>query len=183
MKPSQGSVVVVTEKALQNMRKAGRRALPRETGGIVLGFRLDDQVVITRALLVPDLASTGHEYELRTAAATAQLLVVRAQLPEVVGYVGDWHTHPADVPPSRTDIASLKAAARKATDVLALLVVSFRGAEAANVYARLGRRSADRRFWRPTKITISTPTLEITPSTSADLEHRAHASWREGPET
>ena len=25
-----------------------------------------------------------------------------------LGYIGDWHSHPADVPPSRTDLASLR---------------------------------------------------------------------------
>lgn len=171
------TTLLVAMAAMQAMHAAGRSALPRETGGILVGFRANVQVVVTRALVVRDPYSTGHDYQLKTSAAKAELAQLRKLTPSVVGYVGDWHTHPTNSPPSRIDITSLETVARESSDMIALLVLPFDGAEAKSVHARLAhRRDGARRRFRP-KVTVSTPACTISRVAPKDLEQLAQSCW------
>ncbi|NTW38596.1 MAG: hypothetical protein HGA44_01715 [Cellulomonadaceae bacterium] len=126
------------------MQHAGRTAQPRETGGILVGFRDRDTVVVTRALVVDDAQSTGVTYHLLQERAEAELVDLRTSAPHIVGYVGDWHTHPRDRPPSGVDLASFRQTARSASDLVSLVVLSFRDGEPANVYGAVARPDRER---------------------------------------
>ncbi|WP_158609426.1 Mov34/MPN/PAD-1 family protein [Cellulomonas triticagri] len=127
---------MIAAEALAAMHRAGEAALPRETGGILAGFRSGETIVVTRALLVADPASTHVTYELDQARAKAALDGLRADAPPVVGFVGDWHTHPRDAPPSMLDLDSLTRSAGDTTDHVALLVLPYTGARPGPTYAR-----------------------------------------------
>ena len=117
--------ILIARAALDIVLTAGDESLPLETGGILLGFRASDVIVATRALVVPDPRSSRHSYLLHGRRAQTLMATARNETPAVVGYVGEWHTHPADVPPSRTDERALGAAARTAAGPIALVVPAY----------------------------------------------------------
>ncbi len=104
--------------------KAGRRALPHETGGILIGHRDGQNVIVTCAMEVPSLVATRSSYRLdHDQAQTALDRALRASPRDpLAGYVGEWHTHPAEVGPSLIDRWSIASAARKSTAPIALVV-------------------------------------------------------------
>ncbi len=117
--------ILITGTALDAATTDGLAALPQETGGILLGFRTPDLVVVTRALTVPDPRSSRHSYRRHRRRAQAQMAAVGLDATPAIGYVGEWHTHPADCPPSRTDIRALTATARLTTAPVALIVLAY----------------------------------------------------------
>lgn len=157
------------------MLTAGLTALPRETGGILAGFRTEDQIVVTRAAVVPDDGSSRRDYKLLKHRASDELNRLKGDAAQVLGFVGDWHTHPADVPPSSTDLASLELVARSASDLVALIVLPFDHGEPRPVHVRVGRRLGSRRSTRRTRVTIHHAHLSTTDITANDLERSADA--------
>lgn len=102
---------------------AAAAAHPLETGGILLGWYVDDLVVVRYAIEVPDPDATGagwtREQERAQAAMDAALAEVRNPW---AGYIGDWHSHPAPIGPSDLDIAVMRDTSREYANPIALLV-------------------------------------------------------------
>jgi len=167
--------IVVTDEAMEVMLTAGLAALPRETGGILVGFRTEDQVVVTRAAVVPDVGSSGREYRLLKARASDELTRLQVGTAHVLGYVGDWHTHPADVPPSCTDLATLELIAAAAGDIVALIVLPFDRVAPRSTHARIGLRLASTRPTRRAQVAIHHAPLTTTSTTADNLERCAEA--------
>ena len=164
--------IVVTDTSLDAATTDGLAALPHETGGILLGFRTPDLVVVTRALTVPDPRSSRHSY--RRHRRRAQALMAASGITETpgIGYVGEWHTHPADCPPSRIDIRALAATARLTTAPVALIVLAY-GADRSLAVHGL---TAVRESWpvpavSPVHVFPVNPT--VTDDTAASLEAEA----------
>lgn len=126
--------ILIARAALDIVLAAGDESLPLETGGILLGFRAPDVIVVTRALVVFDPRSSRHSYLLHSRRAQRLMAAARNETPAVVGYVGEWHTHPGDVPPSRTDERALGAAARMAAGPIALVVPAYPASGPARVH-------------------------------------------------
>jgi integrative and conjugative element protein (TIGR02256 family) len=166
--------ILVARAALDVVLAAGKQALPIETGGVLLGFRVPEGVVVTRALVVPDPRSSRHSYLLHSRRAQALMRAVRGDAPPVVGYVGEWHTHPAETPPSRTDQRALGAAARLAAGAVAQLVPAFPPAGAARLYGLLAER-------HPWPVPVISPVdivpvaITVTDDTPDSLEAEATA--------
>lgn len=59
--------------------------------------------------------------------ARAALEAARADASPYVGYVGDWHSHPANVAASSRDIKQLREDSRDYNEALALVVVRHNG--------------------------------------------------------
>lgn len=96
----------ITEVAHCTMTAAAERAHPYETGGILIGVHLDGHPWIITAVEIHAKDRGRSHY--RIPASTTQAAVLRAQaIDRRLGYLGDWHSHPRDVGPSRTDLASL----------------------------------------------------------------------------
>lgn len=96
----------IAEKAQSTMMIAAARAHPVETGGILVGVHVDGQPWVTGAMEIVT-ADRGRSH-FRIPAGATQPAVLRARaFDQRLGYLGDWHSHPADVGPSRTDMASL----------------------------------------------------------------------------
>ena len=109
--------------ALASGSELARAALPRETGGILVGWHEGDTVVVTDVLPVPDKRAGGHHYNRNHKRAQRVLDEHRKQIADAnVGYVGEWHSHPAPQPPSHVDLNSL-ADLTDATDQSVALVV------------------------------------------------------------
>jgi hypothetical protein len=119
--------VVVRSDALAEMKERAQLALPRETGGILLGWRVDGEIHVRDAPSVIDPNASGLAYERRH--REAEEILKRVLASEVsqsaVGYVGEWHTHPVLTPPSRRDYRAMRKIASRSPGRIALVVLAF----------------------------------------------------------
>lgn len=94
----------------EHMLAALREHKPRETGGILLGFahRKRRITYVTRVLTAPpDSHGSPIHFVRGTEGLVDAVARVEARTGGLVGYVGDWHTHPKGGPrPSPTDLAT-----------------------------------------------------------------------------
>ena len=81
---------------------------PNETGGLLLGWWTGHVPVAVSFVEVPDPTARRNRWSRDEASAAAALEQARARYPPHVGYVGDWHSHPADVGPSQADIRAIR---------------------------------------------------------------------------
>lgn len=170
----QGSILI-TRQALDTAITDGTEALPRETGGILLGFRTPNLIVVTRPVTVADPRSSQHGYLRRHRQAQARMAIGRGDAPPVVGYVGEWHTHPADVGPSRTDLRALAGIARLVQGPVALIVLADPAKGLSHVHGRVAIRQG---IWPVSAINpvrIDEAEVAITEDTAASLEAEATA--------
>lgn len=125
--------------ARATMVLAGRRADPRETGGILVGFRDGPNIIVTRAVEVPSPSATSHSYHSDHKLAQVALERDRANHSGdlLSGYVGEWHTHPAPVGPSWIDRLSIGRIAWRTEEPIALVVCH---ADSATFWGLLPRR-------------------------------------------
>lgn len=97
------------EQELRVMRDA---CLPSETGGILLGYHdlSARRIVIVKACPAPpDSVGTPTSFERGTQGVAALLKDVESRTAAIVGYVGDWHSHPRghSANASRDDVVQL----------------------------------------------------------------------------
>jgi proteasome lid subunit RPN8/RPN11 len=115
--------VAVHADVTTEIAAAAASAHPRETGGLLLGWWDDGRVAVRYAVEIPDPHATTYSWsrdELR-AQATLDAALAEYQHPWL-GYVGDWHSHPAACGASRQDLASIRRASRQYEQPLALLI-------------------------------------------------------------
>lgn len=115
----------IGSEALEIAIALALRALPHETGGILVGWHEDKTVVVTGMLAVPG-QEAGERYYARTQSQAQKVLDVhrRTCTDERVGYVGEWHSHPAPQPPSGVDYNVLTELARDTNQQVALVVLA-----------------------------------------------------------
>lgn len=100
-----------------------RRSEPKETGGLLIGWIDGAAIVVRHVLEVPDPDATQASWTRSETRANEALtaFLAKAEHPWL-GYVGDWHAHPAPVGPSQTDKRSLKKDSRVMRQPLVLIV-------------------------------------------------------------
>jgi len=110
--------------AAQRIERRARMSPSRETGGLLLGFRVAASIHAVDAVEVRDRSASRNRYVLRKSLADGALAAYLAGLHDdsPVGYVGLWHTHLACAGPSLTDRLTLRGEAAGLTDSVALLV-------------------------------------------------------------
>ncbi len=115
--------VVVASNVADFIAQRAGQAAPRETGGLLLGWWEDTSVVVRHAVEVPDPDATSNTWTRHEDAAQATLDAALRDLGHPwLGYVGDWHSHPAILDASPTDELSLRRASSQYAKPLALLV-------------------------------------------------------------
>ncbi|WMY79101.1 SAVED domain-containing protein [Citricoccus sp. I39-566] len=98
--------------------------LPRETGGILLGYQENGTIVATHAMVVEGQGATTNKYvrdDIRADELLQEFLEQRTD-DDPIGYVGEWHSHPAPSGPSTIDHAAMRATAKVNSAPIALLV-------------------------------------------------------------
>ena len=98
--------------------------LPRETGGILLGYQENGTIVATHAVVVEGQGATTNRYvrdDIRADELLQEFLGQRAD-DDPIGYVGEWHSHPSPSGPSTIDHAAMRATAKASSNPIALLV-------------------------------------------------------------
>lgn len=113
-------------------------AHPTETGGLLLGWWSGPVPVAVAFVEVPDPCAHRNRWSRDEASAATALEQARTRYPAHVGYVGDWHSHPADVGPSPADIRAIRRVSRQYYDAVALAVVR-RGGRVDTRLAHRGR--------------------------------------------
>ena len=118
--------LTLTATTWRTLRLAGTQALPRETGGLLLGYYTEIGPHVTEAHVVPDPCATRIRYR-RYAVAAARILgaSIRADDSGALGYIGEWHTHPLPIGPSTTDVHASGRLALAGGHDIALLVLAL----------------------------------------------------------
>lgn len=152
----------VREKAYETITSETAKRLPVEAGGILLGYREGSTVVVTHALAVDSRAATTDRYVRDDGLANALLtefLAPRAT-DDPIGYIGEWHSHPAPSGPSPIDVAAVRATAKVSDGPIALLVHA--PGKAGGLVGLIARR---RRLGRPTvrEARVSVPPSRFAP--------------------
>lgn len=144
----------LSEQPRHSIEHAAARAHPRETGGVLLGVYVKGRRPwVTAAVEVISPVATGTYYEL-AAGAAPQVTERAAREDARLGYLGLWHTHPADVGASALDLRSMRevAAAPESGGRPVLLIARRRGGGYA-----LDVHQFDRRRPRPLRVIAAGP--------------------------
>lgn len=117
--------LVIAGEAIDAAIRLADASPSREVGGVLFGFRIGRNVHVEDLIQVVDPTATGSRFVLRAEPREEAIRVYRAARPtnSIIGYVGTWHSHPADVDPSTTDRRTFRRELRAAKDRLAMLVV------------------------------------------------------------
>lgn len=148
----------VRADAHETIATEAAKRLPLETGGILLGYREMDNVVITHALVVDGGGATKDRYvrdDVRANNRLAEFLSDRAE-DDPIGYVGEWHSHPAPSGPSTIDRNALRAAAKAADGPVALVI--FTPGDTGAYFGLIARRQRlGRVVTRDANVTLPAP--------------------------
>lgn len=132
--------VWVSDGAREIMIEAAAAAHPSETGGVLVGVVLArgpgaGRPWVTHAVQVPSRKSGPGYYELPAGARERAVKRLRMNDPRL-GYLGDWHSHPADIDPSSTDAHSMASVSVTGDCARPLLLVVRRNGEGYRIDSR-----------------------------------------------
>lgn len=91
------------------------RFAPKETGGVLLGYRYEETRVSHLVELVgagPDARRESHRFTPDGAWQTKRIAERYEQSGRTLEYLGDWHSHPKDAGPSALDRATARRIAK-----------------------------------------------------------------------
>jgi len=109
--------------AANTLRQCAQQAAHHERGGLLLGWWDNGDIVVRWVVDVSDPTATSTTWTRHQHAAQQTLDQARADLADPrIGYIGDWHTHPARLGISPTDEAALRRASRQYPEPTALIV-------------------------------------------------------------
>lgn len=119
--------VAISPQARDALKVAARASSQREHGGILIGYRDSHGITVDDIIEVADTAATRTRYLRRENPAQRALTAYldRPGLEQTLGYVGEWHTHPAPSPPSSTDHHAMRIMARRNCQPVALVVAAL----------------------------------------------------------
>lgn len=140
-------LVSVAQGALTLASRHARDGLPKEVGGILVGWREGaDVIVVQDLLLVPHDSPSHFRYD-RDHPPADELLqqhLAQAANPHL-GYVGEWHSHPAPQPPSNMDLSTIRSiAARLAQPIALIVLMAHRDGNSIEPVARIARKASIR---------------------------------------
>jgi hypothetical protein len=113
--------VVVDEGVVDVMRRLRAEMLPNETGGIVVGyfdFNVGTLFIVSALPPPPDSHHSPTSFIRGVEGLEERLKDVAQRTANIVGYVGEWHSHPDghSADPSGTDVVQLTALATKMSE-------------------------------------------------------------------
>jgi integrative and conjugative element protein (TIGR02256 family) len=133
-------VVRISRQALVLASRHAIEAGSKELGGILVGWwEGSSTAVVHDLLIVPDVDAGWNHYKRKHHSAQEILNAYRNGLDDHrVGYVGEWHSHPAPQRPSGIDRAALTSITRCSSSAVALVVLSV-GQGTVTPHAIIGR--------------------------------------------
>lgn len=116
--------VTLTGPVRQEMKAAADAAVPKETGGLLLGWWDEyGNVMVRHAIEVKDRWATRTSWTRRERPAGRALARALQELDHpLLGYVGDWHVHPAQCGASGRDHASIVKTSRQYHNAIVMIV-------------------------------------------------------------
>ena len=122
------SGLLVDRRALESMMEWAQAAAPRETGGLLLGHFQQSVPVVVQAPEIHDSRATRVRYRRDVSAAGVMLARARREdSTSLIGYLGEWHTHPLPIGPSRRDRRAIAVLANSGDhDVFLVVLVAGR---------------------------------------------------------
>jgi len=154
--------IKLSQDAYEAIATETAKHLPVETGGILLGYREGSTIVVTHALMVAGQGASTVKYIRDDVRANSLLdaFLDERDPDDPVGYIGEWHSHPAPQGPSPIDIAAIRATAKTSEGPIALLVHAPGGEEP--FFGLIAGRQV---FGRTTtrKAAVSLPTSRFAP--------------------
>jgi len=138
--------VWLTEAVAVTIAESAERAHPDEAGGVLIGVLSRSRPWVTAAIEIPSAHASGSYYGLPEG-SRRRVVSHHRQSDGRLGYLGEWHSHPSDVVPSRVDIDAMKRVARDldACSPHPLLIVARRRDCAYTLDAREVRNARVRR--------------------------------------
>jgi integrative and conjugative element protein (TIGR02256 family) len=127
--PAEGRVLVEAEPLMLMDAHRQNDARKPESGGILLGFRRGAHIHITMAT-PPQLADSRSRYLFQRSSRYHQEIALRQWniSKEEVDYVGEWHTHPQQLPsPSTTDITEWRKLSARLQMPMVFLIMGWSG--------------------------------------------------------
>ncbi|GAA4456479.1 Mov34/MPN/PAD-1 family protein [Rurimicrobium arvi] len=125
-----GLKIEIQDKLLDSLIAIGKCHYPNEFGGFLIGFYSEDyrQLNITDHILPDKYKGTRYLFERDATGIDDKLKEFYNQNPQKY-YVGEWHTHPDNLPiPSSTDIDAMKSIAAHGDVAIknpALLIIGY----------------------------------------------------------
>lgn len=113
----------MSESVTSALNDAAAHAHPYETGGLLAGVHASGRPWVTHAIEVLSAKAKRPTYYKFPADTRAKIVKELRKLDPRLGYLGEWHSHPADVGPSPTDINSIAAISDDADCPRPLLVI------------------------------------------------------------
>lgn len=101
------SQLLLTETVEAQLVDAARNAHPDETGGVLLGVKVGRDFWTTEAIEVTTGTRGPASFWLPAGVTSSIVKAARANDARL-GYVGEWHVHPADVGPSPKDATTMR---------------------------------------------------------------------------
>ena len=98
----------ITEDAAAQLTAAAENAHPNETGGLLVGLYTAERPWITQVVEVPSERGAKPAFYEFPAGRSAAIIESARRDDDRIGYLGEWHSHPFDVGPSSTDMATMK---------------------------------------------------------------------------
>lgn len=142
-----GGTVQVSETALASAMLRSCDASTNELGGILVGWwEGASRACVVDLLLVPDETAARSHYTRRHLSAQKLLDTYRlGQTEPRIGYIGEWHSHPAPQPPSSVDRAALGAIVRQSRKQVAMIVLAADITGRVTAHGLIGRPRWPRR--------------------------------------
>lgn len=150
-------VIHLSQESAAQIIGLAKQTLPFENGGILVGHREADDIVISGVLAVPPESAGARHYKRESEVADRILQDYLQGSDDLEGYVGEWHSHPALAGPSRLDMRTLREIASIAQGSVALIVCAFSKDRSRQVFHV---RLADRNLEQANLVTI--PELRIS---------------------
>lgn len=116
----------MTEHAHLALVNAATGSLPLETGGILLGVKLNGRPCVVSAIEIPSKDRSRAHYRL-PGGQTKKRVIEARKVDGRVGYLGEWHSHPADVGPSAQDRGAMRLLSYVQSSPCPLLIVARLG--------------------------------------------------------
>ena len=130
--------ILISEIAQATILAAALGAHPNEAGGILVGVRAADRPWVTYALEIPG-ATVGVTHYVLPGGITKPIVRCVRRVDKRLGYLGEWHVHPADIGPSRTDRHTLRTIAGKSPEPI--LVIARHASRGYLLEARILEKS------------------------------------------
>ncbi|MEK0226176.1 SAVED domain-containing protein [Bifidobacterium mongoliense] len=148
----------LTAEAYETIASESTKHLPKETGGILFGYLEDGMVVVTHAKVIDGGTATGNRYyrdAIRANTILTKFLQDRAD-DDPIGYIGEWHSHPAPFGPSQLDKDAMRAIVKDSNSPIALLVYApYKTSKFFGFIVR--RRRFGRSLIRKAKVSLPPP--------------------------